>query len=92
MVLGQNLDQIRPNFVKKLKKHIMNKLFSYFTWEYLLQQKAVVAQILEQIFKANVARNATFEGHLGPNFCPIWVKNSKKKRIIFKNIILVTQS
>ena len=51
----------------------------------------MVIQILEWKFKANVARNATFEGCLGPNFRPIWVKNGKKL-IIFKNITLVSQS
>ena len=59
--------------------------------EYLLKQKVVVVQILEQKFKANVARNTTFEGCLGSNFFPIWVKNGKKL-IIFKNVTLVSQS
>ena len=54
-----------------------------------LKQKAVVVQTLEWKFKANIARNATFEGRLGPNFCPIWVKNGKKL-IIFKNFTLVS--
>ena len=45
----------------------------------------------EQKFKANIARNATFQGGLGPNFFTIWVKNSKKV-IIFKNFALFSQS
>ena len=57
--------------------------------EYLLKQKIVVAQTPEWKFKANIARNATFEGCLGPNFCPIWDKNGKKL-IIFKNFVLVS--
>ena len=40
---------------------------------YFLKQKLVVVQTLEWKFKANVARNATIEAHLGPNFCPILV-------------------
>ena len=73
----QNLGQIRPNVVKKSKETgIINKFFSYFTWG---------------IPFINIARNGTFEGCLGPNFCPIWVKNFKKL-IIFKNFTLVSQS
>ena len=92
MVLGQNLGQIRPNVVKKVKKQVL--LISFFHilhGEYLLKQKVVVIQIVGWKFKANIVRNATFEGRLGPNFCPIWVKNGKKL-IIFKNINLVSQS
>ena len=71
--------------MKKLKKQTLSiNFFHTLHGEYLLQQKAVVAQILEWIFKANIARNATFEGHLGPNFCPIWVKNGKKKPDYFQ--------
>ena len=32
MVLGQNLGQIRPNVVKKVKKWALSSFFSYFTW------------------------------------------------------------
>ena len=45
----------------------------------------------EAELRLNIARTATFEGLLGPNFCPIWVKNGGKL-IIFKNITLVNQS
>ena len=38
-----------------------------------------------------ITRKVTFEGQLGPHFCPIWVKNGKKL-IIFKNFTLVSQS
>ena len=92
MVLGQNLGQIRPNVVKKVKKQALSiSFFHILHGEYLLKQKVVVVQILEWKFKANRARNVTFQGRLGSNFCPIWVKNGKKL-IIFKNFTLVSQS
>ena len=79
LVLRQNLGQIRPNVVKKVRKLVfINRFFSYFTWEYLLKQKAVVVYTLEWKFMANIARNTTFEGYLGPNFFLIWVKNGKE--------------
>ena len=62
----------------------INKFFSY-----LLKQKAVVVQGLKWKFKANIARSPTFEGRLGPYFCPIWVENGKKL-IVFKNFTLVS--
>ena len=40
-----------------------------------LKPKVADAQTPEWKFKANIARNATFEGCLGPNFCLILVKN-----------------
>ena len=92
MVLGQNLCQIRPNVVKKVKEQALSvSFFHILHGEYLLMQKVVVVKIHEWKFKANIAENATFEGRLGPNFCPIWVKNGKKL-IIFKNFTLVSQS
>ena len=63
VVFGQNLGQIRPNVVRKVKKLVLSiKFFSCFAWEYLLKQKVVVVQTTEWKFKANIARNATFEG------------------------------
>ena len=63
MVLGQNLGQIRPNVVKKVKKWALSiAFFSYFIWEYLLKQTVVALQTSEWKFKENVARNITFEG------------------------------
>ena len=61
--------------------------------EYILKQEVVLVQTPEWIFKANIARNATFQGRLllGSNFCPNWVKNSQEL-IIFKNFTLVSQS
>ena len=92
VALGQNLGQIRPNVRKKVKKGIISKFFFHiFYGEYVLKQKVVVVQIFEWKFKANITRNATSEGCLGPNFCPIWVENGKKL-IIFKNNTLVSQS
>ena len=38
----------------------------------------MVVQIRKWKFKASIARNATYEGCLGPNFCQIWVKSGKK--------------
>ena len=85
MVLGKNLGQIRPNVVKKVKEWALSIAFFHILHgEYLLKQKAVVAEIPEWKFKANKARNATSEGRLGSNFYPVWVKNVKKL-IIFKN-------
>ena len=62
------MGQIRPNVMKKVKEQ----------GEYLLKQKVVVVQITEWKFEANIARNATFEGHVVPYVCWIWVKNGKK--------------
>ena len=92
MVLGQNLGQIRPNVVKKVKKQALSiSFFHILHGEYLLKQKVVVVQIIEWKFNANIARNSTLEGHLWPNFCQIWDKNGKKL-IIFKTFILVRHS
>ena len=86
------MGQIRPDVAKKVKKQALSiSFFHILHEEYLLKQKVVVVKILEWKFKINIARNATFEGRLGSNFCPIWVKNGKKL-IIFKNITLVSQS
>ena len=92
MVLGQNLGQIRPNVVKKVKKQALSISFFHILYgEYLLNQKVLIVQILEWKFKASIARNETFEGCSGPHFCLIWVKNGKKM-IIFKNFTVVGQS
>ena len=75
MVLGQKLGQIRSNVMKTVKKRALSIDFVHILHgEYLLKQKVVVVKTPEWKFKANLARNATFEGRLGPNFCPIWVK------------------
>ena len=53
MVLGQNLGQINPNVVKKVKKQALSiSFFHNLHWEYLLKQKLMVVQILEWKFKA----------------------------------------
>ena len=63
MVLGQNLGQIRPNVVKKVKKWALLIVFIHILHgEYLLKQKIVVLQTYEWKFKENIARNITFEG------------------------------
>ena len=70
--MGQSLGQIRPNVVKKVKKPALSVSFlNILHGEYLLKQKVVVVKILEWKFKRNIARNATFEGCLGPNSCLI---------------------
>ena len=92
VLLGQNLGQIRPNIMKKVKKQALSiSFFHILHGEYLLKQKVVVVQIIEWKFNANIARNSTLEGHLWPNFCQIWDKNGKKP-IIFKIFTLVRQS
>ena len=60
MVLGQTLGQIISDVVKKVKKRALSiGFFHILLGEY---QKVVVVQTPESKFKANLARNATFEG------------------------------
>ena len=91
--LGTKFGQIKLNVVKKVKKWvpIISRFFLYFTWGIPFKAKVVVVHKPQSKFKANIARNAKFEGHLGLNFFPIWVRNGKKL-IIFKNFTLVSQS
>ena len=91
VVLGQNLGQIRPSVVKKVKKQLLSTgFFSYFKWGIPFKAKSsACVHTPEWKFKANIATNATFEGSLGLHICPIWVKNGKKL-IIFKNFTLVS--
>ena len=59
VVLGQNLGQIMSNFVKKVKKQVISLgFFSYFTWDNLLKQEAVVVQPYEWQFMAIIAKNS----------------------------------
>ena len=61
MVLGQNLGQIMSNVVKKSKETGNTiRFFSYFTWDYLLKQEAVVVKPPEWKFIAIIARNTKF--------------------------------
>ena len=70
------MDQIKPNVVEKVKKQALPiSFFHILHGEY--KQKEMMAQILVWKFKANIARNASFEDRLGPDFCLIWVKNGK---------------
>ena len=63
VVLGQNLGQIMPNVKKKVKKRALSLgFFRILHREYLLKLKVVVVNTPEWKFKANIARNATFEG------------------------------
>ena len=80
------------NVVKKGKNQTLSiSLFHILQGEHLLKQKVVILKIREWKFKGNIARNAIFEGRLGPNFCMIRVKMAKKL-ITFKNFTLITQS
>ena len=45
------------NVVKKVKKQVILGFFSYFTWDYLLKQEAVVVKPPEWKFIAIIARN-----------------------------------
>ena len=58
MVLGQNWGQIMSNIVKKSKEtgNII-RFSSYFTWDYLLKQEAMVVKPPEWKFIAIIARN-----------------------------------
>ena len=59
VVLGQNLDQITSNVVKKVKKQVISLgFFSYFTWDNLLKQEAVVIKPYEWKFMAIIAKNS----------------------------------
>ena len=63
LVLGQNLGQIRCNVVTKSNETgIINRFFHILNEEYILNQQVVVVQTPEWKFKANIARNGTFEG------------------------------
>ena len=62
-VLGQNLDQIRSNVMKKVKKQALSLgFFHILLGKYLLKQKAVVIKPPEWKFMAIIARNAKFKG------------------------------
>ena len=78
VVQRQNFGLIRPRVVKKVKKQALSICFFHILHEeYLLKQKVVAVQTLEWEVMANIARNGTSEGCLGPNFCSVWVKNGK---------------
>ena len=90
VVLGQNMDQIRFNVVKKVKKQTISLGFFHILFgEYFLKEKVVFGKPPEWKCKTIIARNTKFKGH--QNFCSIQVK-SGKKLIIFNNFILVSQS
>ena len=62
-VLGQNLDQIRSNVMKKVKKQALSLgFFHILLGENLLKQKVVVVKPSEWKFMAIIARNAKFKG------------------------------
>ena len=58
------MGQISPMVVKKVRKLLSISFFFHFLHgEYLLNHKVVVVQTPEWKLKANIARNATFEGY-----------------------------
>ena len=62
-VFGQKLGQVRSNVVKKSKETgIINRFFSYFAQAIHFKARRVVMQTPEWKFKANIARNAIFQG------------------------------
>ena len=63
MVLGQNLGKVMSNVVKKAKKQVISLVFfSYFTWDYLLKQEAVVVKPPEWKSMAIIAKNTKYLG------------------------------
>ena len=63
VVLGKNLGQIRFNVGKNVKKLALSiGVFHILHREYILKQEVVVVQTPEWKCKANIVRNATFEG------------------------------
>ena len=57
------MGKIRSNDVKKSKDTvIVNRFFHTLHGKCLLKQQVVVVQTPEREFKANIARNGTFEG------------------------------
>ena len=76
--MGQNLGQIRPNVVKKVKKWALSIVFFHTLHrEYLLKQIIVVVQTSEWKSKKNIAGNSTFEGRWGQLFAPFGSKMAK---------------
>ena len=65
MVLEQNLGQIWPNVVKKVKKQVLSTgFFHILHGQYLLKQKVVVVHTPERKFKANTGSEIS---HFGDN-------------------------
>ena len=61
VVLGQNLDQIMSNVVKKVKKQVISlDFFHILLGNYLLKQEAVIVKPPEWNFIAIIARNTKF--------------------------------
>ena len=63
VIFDQNLGQIRSNVVEKSKETGIIIGFSHILQrEYILKLEVVVVQTPEWKFKANIARNTTFQG------------------------------
>ena len=75
---GKIWAKLGPMQLKKVKKLTLSIGFSHILrWEYILKQEVVVVQIPEQKFKANIARNATFQGYQDQIFAQIGSKIAK---------------
>ena len=62
LVLGQNLDQIRSNILRKVTKQALAiSCFHILQEEYFLKQKVVVVQTSEYNFMVKTTGTVTFE-------------------------------
>ena len=62
LVLGQNLDQIRSNILRKVTKQALAiSFFHILQGEYFLKQKVVVVQTSEYKFMVKATGTVTFE-------------------------------
>ena len=78
VVLGQNLGKVMSNVVKKAKKQVISLVFfSYFTWDYLLKQEAMVVKPPEWKFLAIISRIPNFKD-VRANFFPSFGQKWKK--------------
>ena len=61
--LGKIWAKLGPMLRKKVQKLALSICFSHILHvEYILKQEVVVVQMPEWTFKANIARNTTFQG------------------------------
>ena len=91
--VGKIWAKLGPMLWKVRKQALSISFFHILHGEYLLKENVVVVQTPEWKFKAKIATNAThkLKDQIGPNLCPIWVKNGQKL-IILKNFTLFSQS
>ena len=73
--LGQNLGRTRSNVAKKQQNwHFDCFFFSYFPWGIQLKARRSVNGNTQ----VEISQKYHISRKLGQNFCPFWVKNSKK--------------